>query len=86
MEEGKIFVYVHKDGKKLIAFKTNLYNTLNIIRDELIKKIKISNFLFFHKGNSFLIEREKEDQYLLCEILYNQNIFEIKNVKIQIQI
>jgi glucose dehydrogenase len=80
MEEGKIFVYAKKDGKNLIAFKTNPYNTLNIIRDELIKKIKFSNFLF-QKEDSFLIEKENEDQYLLCEILYNKNNFEIKACK-----
>ena len=81
MEEGKIFVYAKKDGTNLIAFKTNPYNTLNIMRDELIKKIKFSNFLFFQKENSFLIERENEDQYLLCEIIYNENNFEIKACK-----
>ena len=47
MEEGKIFVCAQKDGKKLIAFKTNPYNTLNIIRDELIKKNKIFRFFIF---------------------------------------
>ena len=80
MEEGKIFVYAKKDGKNLIAFKTNPYNTLNIIRDELIKKIKFSNFLF-QKEDSFLIEKENEDQYLLCEIIFNENNFEIKACK-----
>ena len=78
MEERKIFFYVNKDGKKLIAFKTNPYNTLNIIRDELIKKIKFSDFLFFKKEDSSLIEKENEDQYLLCEIIFNENNFEIK--------
>ena len=82
MEEGKkIIVYVHKDGKILISFKTNPYNYLNIIRDELIKNIKISNFLFFQKETSLLIEKENENEFLLCEILYNENNFEIKACK-----
>ena len=52
-----------------------------MIRDVLIKKTKFSNFLFFQKEDSSLIERENEDQYLLSEILYNENIFEIKTCK-----
>ena len=81
MEEGKIFVYAKKDGTNLIAFKTNPYNSLNMIRNELIKKIKFSNFLFFQKETSLLIEKENEDQYLLCEIIFNENKFEIKACK-----
>jgi hypothetical protein len=51
-EKNKNIFFVKKDGKNFCSLIIHPFTDLYLVREEIIKKKKFSNFLFFNKENS----------------------------------
>ena len=80
-EKNKNIFFVKKDGKNFCSLNIHPFTDLYLVREEIIKKKKFSNFLFFDKENSVPIEIEKENDLILAEIAFDDNNLEIKTNK-----
>ena len=80
-EKNKNIFLVKKDGKNFCSLIIHPFTDLYLVREEIIKKKKFSNFLFFDKENSVPIEIEKENELILAEIAFDDNNLEIKTNK-----
>ena len=72
-----ILINIKKDGEKFYSIKLNVHETLLNIRNCISTKFNFSNFYFVNKENSTKIDKNKENEIILSEILINNNLFYI---------
>ena len=75
--EGIILINIKKDGENFCSIKLNVHETLLNIRNCISKKFNFSNFYFVNKENSTKIDKNKENEIILSEILINNNLLYI---------
>ena len=78
MSEVIEIINIYKDKEKFMITKLNIYDYLIKIRNIISEKYGFSNFYFFNKNSSTIVEKNKEKTIVLSEILYNNNSLYIK--------
>ena len=70
-------INIFNNDQKFKATKLDVNETLLNIRNFLITKFNLTDFYFFNKQNSSKIEKNKESEIILSEILVDNNSFYI---------